>query len=113
MSRVPSEINSTTCSDKSDTQSSGYPSSASSGDMDSQFRETGSACESVRGHVQHTRQCERRQRQLQRRDTECPDPEPGLHSRHDGAGGDFREGEQDKRSELNDKFPKICDLPAA
>ena len=99
VSRVPSEINSSTCSDKSDNQSSGYPSSASSGDMDSQFRETGSACESVRGHVQHTRQCERRQRQLQRRDTECPDPETGLHSRHDG------EGEQGKPN-----FPRKEDM---
>ena len=54
MSRVPSEINSTTCSDKSDTQSSGYPSSASSGDMDSQFGETGSACDSQCGDTCET-----------------------------------------------------------
>ena len=55
VSRVPSEINSSTCSDKSDNQSSGYPSSASSGDMDSQFGETGNARESQCGDTCSTR----------------------------------------------------------
>ena len=51
VTRAPSEIYSSTCSDRSDTQSqsSGYPSSASSGDMDSQFGETSSARDSQCG----------------------------------------------------------------
>ena len=100
VSRVPSEIYSSTCSDRSDTQSqsSGYPSSASSGDMDSQFGETGSARDSQCGDTCSTRgsasgDSDSYRDAIQSVLTQSPGYYiPQLHSRHDG--GDVRETEQ-------------------
>ena len=79
VTRAPSEIYSSTCSDRSDTQSqsSGYPSSASSGDMDSQFGETSSARDSQCGDTDSYRDA------IQSLLTQSPGYfVPQLHSRH-------------------------------
>ena len=89
VTRAPSEIYSSTCSDRSDTQSqsSGYPSSASSGDMDSQFGETSSARDSQCGDNDSYRDA------IQSLLTQSPGYYvPQLHSRHhDEAHDDVRE----------------------
>ena len=88
--RVPSEIYSSTCSDRSDTQSqsSGYPSSASSGDMDSQFGETCSARDSQCGDTGSTRDSASGDSDSYRDAIQCLLTQspgyyvPQLHSRH-------------------------------
>ena len=109
MSRVPSEINSSMCSDKSDTQSSGYPSSgSSSGDMDSQFRETGSACDSqcgaagtrASGHSDSYRDVIK----------SVLTQSPGSTAAMTGPG--VMSGRGSRASQISQER-KICDLPAA
>ena len=112
VSRVPSEINSSTCSDKSDTQSSGYPSSGSrSGDMESQFRETGSARESQCGDTCSTRSSVSGDSDSYRDVIQSVlTQSPGSTAAMTGPG--VMSGRGSRASQISQER-KICDLPAA